>query len=51
MTKRNEDCMKSLSHCATNRRELLLPVTADCNLLFINLLSGSFKALPKERKI
>lgn len=51
MTKRNADCMKLLSHCAKNWRELLLPVTTICNLLFINLLSGSFKVLPKERKI
>ena len=43
--------VKLLPRCVKNRRKLLLPATDPCNLLFMKILSGNFKTIPKEREV
>ena len=51
MAKRDGDVGQVAAAFSKNKRTLLLPATDICNGLFMKLLSGSFRALPKERKI
>lgn len=51
MAKRNGDVGQVAAAFSKNKRTLLLPATDIRNMLFVKLLRGSFKALPKERKI